>query len=57
MRINGRGRIHRNDPVWVLVAPALDAHTGDLPNGGFAIARDDLLAGRLDRIERVRPAG
>ncbi|MEV5823980.1 hypothetical protein AB0L25_00200 [Spirillospora sp. NPDC052242] len=36
----------------------MGAHFGSaLPNGDFAIAHDDLLAGRLDRIERLRPAG
>ncbi|MFD0901430.1 hypothetical protein [Actinomadura sediminis] len=36
----------------------IGAHFGAaLPNGDFALAHDDLLAGRIDRIERLRPSG
>ncbi|WP_254716056.1 hypothetical protein [Actinomadura sp. WMMB 499] len=51
------GRGLRDKVRAFLPETVMGAHfTSTMPNGDFAIAHDDLLAGRLDRIERLRPS-
>ncbi|GGU98879.1 hypothetical protein GCM10010182_14620 [Actinomadura cremea] len=47
-----RGKVRAFLPDTVLGAEFATA----MPNGDFAIAHDDLIEGRLDRIERLRPS-